>query len=107
MRGRKCADENHPDYPEYIAKCKALRAEFEPREKEVEAEGRKEYPNWNGMDCPWGDARRALMKEENERLKQLQKQYSQIFTVEVEERSERDCELTENARRIIELFHRD
>lgn len=82
MSERKSANKNHPDYPEYIEKCKALWAEYKPRFEALEKKRQELYPNWRGLDGPSEitTEERILQRKHNAELKELQKEYAYLFT---------------------------
>lgn len=79
MSERKRANENHPDYPEYIEKCKKLSEIYFKQEDELAAR----YSGWRGLDSPAGTEIKQIHKEHNAKLKALQKEYAHIFTEEI------------------------
>ena len=72
------ADTSHPDYPEYIAKCRALREECS-RKQDIE---RAKYPDWHGHDHPAGRETRQLEREYYAAIRELNREYAHIFTVD-------------------------
>lgn len=67
---------NHPDYPEYIEKCKALGDKWFAMEEEERAK----YPDWKGKDHP-ADTK-EIYRQLNAGLKQLQAEYAHLFIIE-------------------------
>ena len=63
-------NKNHPDYPEYIEKCKALRDEMS-----VEVDAVPCKPRCGFDDSPTIDIHRKYSKK----LKELQAEYSYLF----------------------------
>ena len=71
-------DRDHPDYPVYISKCKALFASYQKRiDEEME-----KYPDQHGLDHPAYVVTRQLDREKNAELRKLQKEYAYLFTEE-------------------------
>lgn len=85
MSGRKRANKNHPDYPEYERKCLAVRDEYLPKLEEIDRAGWEKYPDWRGFEVPWEDEERAVRQEMNGKLKALKAEYSHLFTVDIED----------------------
>jgi len=85
MNARKKVNKNHPDYPAYLEKCKAIWAVYEPQVDAVEKKGRKEYPDWRGKDSPWGDELREIMRDFHTALKKLQEEYAHLFTEDIDD----------------------
>lgn len=63
-------NQEHPKYPEYIEKCKALRDDLVKRESKI-----KLGPH-SGQDNP---VTFALHKDYREKLKELEKEYHFLF----------------------------
>lgn len=78
MSGQKKANTSHPDWPEYIKKCEALRDEQFAAIDEL----RKQYPlpGKHQQDSAFTAARLPIERQFNERLRQLQQEYSYLFT---------------------------
>lgn len=79
MRERKKINKSHPDFPAYYAKCEALWAEYKPQIEAIEKAGRAAQPDWRGNGSPWAGGERAVMKKYHAALKQLQKEYADLF----------------------------
>lgn len=77
MSGKR-VNREHPDYPVYISKCKALFAAYQ---RQIEEEMEK-YPEQHGRDHPAYIVTRQLDREKNVELRKLQKEYSYLFTEE-------------------------
>lgn len=73
---KKSINKNHPLYEEYVSECKNL---FQRYEAKIEAE-RAKYPNWKGLDHPAGTEIRALEREYNSKLRELQHKYDFLFS---------------------------
>lgn len=71
-------NKNHPDYPMYSAKHKAL---WDVYFKLDEAE-RAKYPDWKGKDHPANTVLRPAFRKLSEDIKALQKEYAYLFTEE-------------------------
>ena len=71
-------NKNHPDYPKYIEKCKALRDSFIEEEDAV----LDKYPTPNGLDHPAARELRQISILHNAALKALQEEYSYLFETE-------------------------
>ena len=72
-------NKSHPDFPEYLEKCKALRDKYL---KLIEKEEAK-YPEWNlksKIRNPAELATRELIKRHDNELIALQKEYNYLFT---------------------------
>jgi len=82
---KKKVNKNHPDYPGYLKKCKTIWEVYEPQLDAVEKKRRKEYPDWNGLDCPWGDEEQKIMVEYHKELRKLRKEYGYLFTAELDD----------------------
>lgn len=64
------ANREHPDYPEYIEKCKRLKEWYLEKSKDL----------WVPTGARDGNlALHAVQKEHNRKLKQLQKEYQYLF----------------------------
>lgn len=73
-------NKKHPDYPEYIEKCKKLRDKYF---KIVEKEEAK-YPEWSPklrIRHPASAAVRRIMKQHDAELMALQAEYDYLFTI--------------------------
>ena len=75
MSARKSINREHPDYPDYVEKCRAISQRFQDAESEIL--GR--YPEWKGQDHPADSEITPLRRQFNAALRGLQKEYSQIF----------------------------
>lgn len=65
----------HPDYQEYIQKCKELQtAEMAEEDKIL-----SRYPDWNGQDHPESERLRQIYMKYSIKLKTLQAEYSYLF----------------------------
>ena len=73
---KKNINKSHPLYEEYISECKTL---FQWYEAKIEAE-RAKYPDWKGLDHPAGKEVRALERERNSKLDELQRKYDFLFS---------------------------
>ena len=73
---KKSINKNHPLYEEYVSECKNL---FQGYEAKIEAE-RVKYPNWKGLDHPAGTEIRALERECNSILRELQHKFDFLFS---------------------------
>lgn len=80
MSERKSANKNHPDFPEYIEKYKALWAKYEPQFDALEKKRQELYSDWHGLDGPIESERLKLFKKRNVELKELVKEYEYLFT---------------------------
>lgn len=74
----KRVNREHPDYPVYISKCKSLFAAYQ---KQFDEEIAK-YPDQHGRDHPAYAVIRPLDRKKNAELRELQKEYSYLFTEE-------------------------
>ena len=68
-------NKNHPLYPEYIAKCKALSDQFYTKEEALRAQ----HPEQHSKDHPANAEIRRLDLQHNAELRALQKEYSFLF----------------------------
>ena len=71
-------DESHPDYPEYLGKCKALWARY----KKIIDEEEAKYPNWYpGLTYadPAEPEVRKIMRRHDMELMALQTEYDYLF----------------------------
>lgn len=68
----------HPDYPEYIEKCRAMSEKFFAEEDAEKAK----YPDWKGRDHPAGEKLMEISKKHNAALRELQKEYAYLFAEE-------------------------
>lgn len=84
MSERKSANRHHPQYPEYIEKCKALQAKYQPMFDAEEERLKVERPNWaNCRDGLESTRKRQLYREMHTELKMLQKEYGYLFTEDI------------------------
>lgn len=67
---RRKADKSHPDYPEYLRKCKEIQAAMIEETDKIEPSGVK--------DGPLGD----VYKKYALQINALQKEYAYLFTIE-------------------------
>ena len=77
---RAMVNEEHPDYPEYIEKCKKLRDKYL---KIIDKEEAK-YPEWSPklrIRHPASAAVRRIMKQHDAELMALQAEYDFLFTI--------------------------
>lgn len=71
-------NKNHPDYPIYSEKFKALwDAYMDLRDREY-----AKYPEWHGWDHPADDVVRPAHRKLSADIKALQKEYAHLFTKE-------------------------
>lgn len=84
MSERKSANKNHPDFPEYIQKCRVLWAKYKSQFDVLEKKREELYPDWSGRDGPpeITAEERILQKKYNAELKELKKEYACLFTEE-------------------------
>ncbi len=72
-------NKEHPDYPAYSQKHKALwEAYLELTERE-----KAKYPDWIGRDHPADKVLRPALRKLSEDIKVLQEEYAYLFTEEV------------------------
>ena len=77
---KKRLKREHPDAAEYKAKFDAIwDAYFEIEEAE-----KAKYPDWRGLDHPADAVLRPLHRKCCEQTKELQREYSYLFTEEKE-----------------------
>ena len=76
MSAKGRIDKSHTDYPEYVQKCYALSEKYSA----LEDAARAKYPNWKGLDHPASEEIKRLSNEMNSKLRQLQQEYSYLFT---------------------------
>ena len=69
-------NKEHPDYSEYIEKCKAMNKTYIDEEDALRAQ----YPDWRGKDHPATDKLLDITKRHNAALKALQREYAHLFT---------------------------
>lgn len=69
------ANKQHPQYSEYIEKCKELRDYFVQAEDIVLAQ----YPLKKGLDHPAAKELRELSRQHNAALRELQQKYWFLF----------------------------
>lgn len=68
-------NKDHPDYPGYIAKCKALADKYYHQEAREEEKAK----GWRGLDSPVAGEVYAICTEHHRELKKLQAEYSHLF----------------------------
>ena len=73
---KKNINKNHPLYEKYVSECKNL---FQGYEAKIETE-RAKYPNWKRLDHPASTEIRALERECNSKLGELQREYDFLFS---------------------------
>ncbi len=88
MSARKSINKNHPDFEEYMEKCRDIQKRYIAEDEAVEKAGRAKYPDWSGKDSPWGMETRRVQRKYNAELKALQEEYSHLFTEDIGIREE-------------------
>ena len=78
MSATKKINKAHPDYADYVSKCKKIAEAYFALQDAEEAK----YPNWRGLDHPASGVCRKLSKEMNAKLLQLRQEYRHLFSVE-------------------------
>ena len=71
-------NKNHPDYPVYSQKHKALWDAYMELWNTEDAK----YPNWNGQDSPAHETLRDAHRKLSTEIKALQRKYAHLFTEE-------------------------
>ena len=72
-------NKNHPDYPIYSAKHKALWDAY----MELWNQEDEKYPGLCGLDSPASEVLRPAFRKLSKDIKALQQKYSHLFTEEV------------------------
>lgn len=84
MGGGKKIHESHVDYQEYVEKCQALQAKYQPLFDAEEERRKAECPNWmNCRDVLETAEKKRLYTQMHQELKILQKEYAHLFTEEI------------------------
>lgn len=76
MSVEKRIDKNHPDFPEYLRKYKALWDQYYAFEKAEKAK----YPNYRGLDHPARAVTVPAYRKCCADSKKLQEEYAYLFT---------------------------
>lgn len=84
MGGRRSANKQHLDYPEYIRKCHALGDRYWSLIEAEEERLKAERPDWmNGKDGLESAQKRQLYRQMSAELKALQQEYAYLFTEDI------------------------
>ncbi len=68
-------NQDHPDYPAYHAKYRALWEDYYKLEKKET----EKYPDWRGLDHPANEVLCPAYREVCRKAKKLQEEYSYLF----------------------------
>lgn len=79
----KSVNRTHPDYTIYIEKCRALQNKYKTLFVIEEERRKAEVPNWRTcLDALETVEKRRLEVQHNAELRELQQEYSYLFTEE-------------------------
>ena len=79
MSERRNINKAHPDYPQYIEKCRMMSDAFLAEYRAAEAAAQNKYPNWRGLDHPESRKFNEIKKRLHKALEKLKKEYWYLF----------------------------